>query len=78
MDGNQLTARFIAKTRWEDLPEAVKEKARMCLVDNLGATLAGTLTRVSRICADYARAAWSLAQASITSASSSSSAVRVG
>ncbi len=65
MDGNQLTARFIAKTRWQDLPAAVKEKARMCLIDNLGAALAGTLTRVSRICADYARATWPLNQATI-------------
>ena len=48
-----------------DLPDEVKEKSRMCLIDNPGARLTGTLPRVSRICADYARAAWSLAQATI-------------
>ncbi|MBW2611817.1 MAG: MmgE/PrpD family protein [Deltaproteobacteria bacterium] len=65
MDGNQLTARFIAETRWEDLPAEVQEKARMCLVDNLGATLAGTPTRVSHICADYAQATWPADKATI-------------
>ena len=40
MDANQLTAQFIAETRWQKLPAAVQEKARMCLIDNLGATLA--------------------------------------
>jgi 2-methylcitrate dehydratase PrpD len=65
VDANQLLAQFIAETRWEHLPAAVQEKARMCLVDNLGATLAGTLTRVSRICADYAQTAWMADSATI-------------
>ena len=42
MDANQLTAQFIAEARWKKLPAAVHEKARMCLIDNLGATLAET------------------------------------
>lgn len=75
MDGNQLTARFIAETRWEDLPPEVQEKARMCLVDNLGATLAGTLTRVSQICADYAQATWPADNAAILLHGKRSSAV---
>ena len=75
MDGNQLTAEFIAETRWEDLPFEVQEKARMCLVDNLGAALAGTLTRVSRICADYAHANWPMDQATILLHGKRSSAV---
>ena len=58
MDGNQLTAQFIAEACWEMLPAAVQEKARMCLIDNLGATLAGTQTRYSRICAEYAQVTW--------------------
>ena len=52
-------------TRWEDLSAAVQRKARMCLADNLGATLAGTLTHVSRISADYAVEAWGGDQATI-------------
>lgn len=58
MDGNQLVAEFIANARWETLPEVVQSKARMTLVDNLGATLAGTPTHISRISADYAAHAW--------------------
>jgi 2-methylcitrate dehydratase PrpD len=65
MDGNQLTARFIAQTRWEALPAEVQATARMCLIDNLGATLAGTRTRVSQICADYAHTTWPTANATI-------------
>jgi 2-methylcitrate dehydratase PrpD len=58
MDGHQLAARFISNVHWEELSSAVQWKARMCLVDNLGAMLAGTLTRVSRISADYAAETW--------------------
>jgi len=65
MDANQLTAQFIADTRWDKLPAAVRETARMCLIDNLGATLAGTRTKVSRICADYAHVTWPADKATI-------------
>ena len=75
MDGNELTAKFITETRWEDLPPEVQEKARMCLVDNLGATLAGTLTRVSQICADYAEVTWPADKATILLHGKRSSAV---
>lgn len=75
MDGNDLTAKFIAETSWDNLPSDVQEKARMCLIDNLGATLAGTLTRVSRICADYARDTWPSNDATILLHGKTSSAV---
>jgi len=58
LDGNERTARFVTNTRWDALPEHVKWKAHMCLLDNVGATLASTLTRVSQITADYAAEAW--------------------
>jgi 2-methylcitrate dehydratase PrpD len=54
MNGHELAAHFIADARWEALPVAVQRKVRMCFADNLGATIAGTLTEVSRISADYA------------------------
>ena len=59
MDANQIIAQFIAQTRWEKLPLKVQEKSRMCFIDNLGATLAGTETRVSKVCADFAKVTWS-------------------
>jgi 2-methylcitrate dehydratase PrpD len=65
MHGDELAARFIQETRWAGLPPAVQQKARMCLMDNVGATLAGTLTRVSQIAADYAAVAWPGDQATI-------------
>jgi len=65
MNANRLAAEFIASASWKDLPESVKAKVRMCLVDNLGATLAGTLARVSQIGADYSAAAWPGDQATI-------------
>jgi 2-methylcitrate dehydratase PrpD len=52
MNGHQLAAQFTATMRWDNLPQAVQRKARMCLVDGLGAMLAGTLARVSAISAD--------------------------
>jgi 2-methylcitrate dehydratase PrpD len=65
MNGHNLAARFVAEARWENLPAAVQRKARMCFADGLGATLAGTLTRVSRISADFATEAWGGDQATI-------------
>jgi 2-methylcitrate dehydratase PrpD len=65
MNGHELAAHFAAETRWENLPAAFQRKARMCLADSLGATLAGTLTRVGRISADYATEAWGGDQATI-------------
>ncbi len=65
MNANQLAAEFIASTSWGVLPQAVQAKARMCLVDNLGATLAGTMARISRIGAEYAVKAWPGDEASI-------------
>ena len=58
MTANDLAAQFIADATWDHLPAVVQEKARMCLVDSLGAALAGTLMRISQIGAAYAVEAW--------------------
>ena len=58
MDGSDLASEFIVNTRWKTLSDPVRDKIRMCLMDDLGATLAGTTTRVSRICTDYAVQTW--------------------
>jgi 2-methylcitrate dehydratase PrpD len=75
LDANDLAAQFIATVAWESLPEAVHEKARMCLVDNLGAMLAGTLTRVSQIGAEYAVITWPGDQATIVMRAKRASAI---
>ncbi len=50
---NKLT-HFILETTWNSLPEVVKERALICLIDNLMAALAGTLTKGASISADLA------------------------
>jgi len=54
----ETVADFISGCRWSDLPDAVKTKARFCLLDNLAATLAGTQTRIARIADTYAAETW--------------------
>lgn len=65
MDGNDKIARFVQETNWVDLPVEVQRRASICLLDNLGVTLAGTVTPVSRIASEYASAAWSGSTATI-------------
>jgi 2-methylcitrate dehydratase PrpD len=54
MDGCDLVIEFIRNTVWEGLPADVQRKVKLCLLDNLGALLSGTLTQVSRIAAAFA------------------------
>jgi len=58
MDGNEIVVRFIQTLTWEQLPPPVREKARLALLDTLGATLAGMPARVSQISAECAPALW--------------------
>jgi len=58
MNGNELAAKFIADTRWIDLPEDVQHKVKMCLVDIVAAIVGGVLTPISDIAAAYAPKAW--------------------
>src|SRR5919199_1578162 len=41
---SQQFAQFGAGLRWDTLPDAVQQQARLCLLDMLGATLAGAST----------------------------------
>jgi 2-methylcitrate dehydratase PrpD len=55
--GQHLTdqaIRFILQTKWPDLPPAVQHQARRCLLDTLGALLAGRQTPVGQLMADFA------------------------
>jgi 2-methylcitrate dehydratase PrpD len=54
VDGNDMAAAFILDTTWDALPASVQRRAKMCLLDDLGAVLSGTLTRISHITAAYA------------------------
>ncbi len=65
MDGDSLAARFITETTWENLAEVVQNKARMCLMDNLAATISGAQTTISRISTEFASARMPGEQATI-------------
>jgi 2-methylcitrate dehydratase PrpD len=55
--GRQLIAHainFIRDTRWVQLPQAVQHQARRCLLDALGALIAGAVTPAARLVADMA------------------------
>ncbi len=45
---------FALDTRWQDLPAEVQHQAKRCLLDTLGALLAGTQTPVGRLMAQVA------------------------
>ncbi len=47
--------RFIHRTTWEDLPPEVQHQSKRCLLDALGALIAGTAAPVSRLMAQIAR-----------------------
>ena len=49
---------FIHDTQWDDLPEFVRRQARRCLLDTLGAGIAGSRTRLSQIIRDFAASAF--------------------
>lgn len=58
MNGNDKVAEFVSEMTWEGLPQGVRQRATLCLLDILGATLGGTLTPISRITAGYVAHAW--------------------
>ena len=47
-------ATFIQETRWQDLPDAVQQQARRCLLDTLGAAAGGRQTPLSDIARNFA------------------------
>lgn len=58
MNGLESVVRFIRECHWEALPSSVQRQIKMALLDDLGATLSGTLTRISRIATDYVVETW--------------------
>jgi 2-methylcitrate dehydratase PrpD len=53
-EAERRVADFVAGARWADLPETVRRKARLCLLDSLAATVSGGRARVSRIAGQFA------------------------
>lgn len=53
MNGTDYAIKFILNTTWTCLPELVQHQARRCLLDSMGALIAGTDTPVARLMADF-------------------------
>ena len=45
MTSTQQTLEFILDTQWADLPPEIQHQAKRCLLDSLGALVAGHNTR---------------------------------
>jgi len=56
---------FIYETNWRDLPDVVRNQARRCLLDTLGAGIAGRRTELSRIVHDVAAAVYGGSEAKL-------------
>ncbi len=50
--------RFVASTTWDQLPDDVRERARLCTLDNLGAMLSGLAAPSAAIAAGTAGRLW--------------------
>lgn len=54
MDGNAYAAKFIKSLKIEDIPPEVVRKAKICLLDLLGASLGGAKAKGAKILFDFA------------------------
>jgi 2-methylcitrate dehydratase PrpD len=54
MNLTDKTLQFILDASWQGLPVEVRHQAKRCLLDALGALIAGTATPVARLMADFA------------------------
>ena len=54
MSTEKVVTDFIHDLRWEDLPTEARRFARLCLLDTLGAAVAGTQTHASRSSYEFA------------------------
>lgn len=75
MNPTKHTLNFILHTRWDDLPAPVQRQSKRCLLDGVGALLAGTRTPVAKIVAEVARAQFPGQEATILGGQSRVSAV---
>ena len=58
MNGNNIVANFIQNISWTDLPADVRAKAKVCLLDALGAIIVGNPAVITGISEKYATRMW--------------------
>ena len=49
MENNEITLNFIMESDWSKLPGSIQHQAKRCLMDTLGALIAGHQTPVSNL-----------------------------
>ncbi len=64
-DGNLKVCHFINNITYDDFPQEVIYKAKVCLLDLLGAILGGSQTKVAGLARDFASTIWSGQDATI-------------
>jgi len=57
MNGSDRVIQFIQQVSWQNLPGEVQHQSQRCLLDTLGALIAGSQAPVAHIMADFAIAA---------------------
>jgi 2-methylcitrate dehydratase PrpD len=53
MDGNDYAVKFIHNLKFKDLPPQVLRQAKICLLDLVGACIAGAQVKGAKILADF-------------------------
>ena len=66
IDGNHIATEFIRGIKYASLPTEVIHQVKRCLLDLIGVTLAGTLTRAGRMMAELAREMGGKPEATVT------------
>ncbi len=75
MNGTDRALDFILHTQWSTLPNAVRHQAKRCLLDSLGALIAGTQTPVAQMMAAFALEQFAGCEATILAGGQRASAV---
>ncbi len=55
MEHNDLVINFILETKWDNLPDSIQNQAKRCLIDTLGALIAGHNTPVANLMLSFAK-----------------------
>ncbi|MFP4630672.1 MAG: MmgE/PrpD family protein [Candidatus Acetothermia bacterium] len=65
MNATDYLVSFLGNLTWNDLPKEVKRKTKTCLLDALGAAIAGSNSRSGEIVSDFAMRSWGKGDATV-------------
>jgi 2-methylcitrate dehydratase PrpD len=58
-EGNYYVGKFINESTYEDFPQEVKNKAKICVMDLIGALIGGSQTKAFKIASNFSQNIWS-------------------